>query len=87
MRFKLGGGGETKAERMSLPKDIAAALSQQFSSLHGQDLSGFTYEQRRSAQAGAKNDLSIYDTAGVLYYEGRNFGGSQSASFWKPRAE
>lgn len=83
MRFGIGGGSEAKAQRMSLPKDIATALAQQFSSLHGQDLSGFTYEQRKSSQAGAKHDLAIYDADGVLRYEGRSFGGSQSASFWK----
>jgi hypothetical protein len=86
LKFK-GGGGDSKAQRSSLPKEMAASLAEQFSSLHGQDLGGFTYEQRRSAQTGARFDISIYDAAGALRYEGRKFDGAQSISFWKPEAE
>jgi hypothetical protein len=68
-----------------LPKEVAASLKAQFSSLAGQDLSAYTCEQERSAQTGAKFDIHIYDESGALRYEGRNFG-SQGFSFWKPGA-
>ena len=86
-RFKLGGGGDAKSQRIALPREMAAALGEQFSGLYGQNLSGFTYEQRRSAQTGAKSDISIYDAEGVLRYEGRKFDGAQGISFWKPKTE
>jgi hypothetical protein len=82
-RFKSGAGSGTKDHRAALPKDVAQSLVQQFSSLAGQDLSGFTCEQERSKQSGAKHDLRIYDASGALRYEGRRFSGSQGISFWK----
>jgi hypothetical protein len=85
LKFK-NGGGDSKSHRSALPKDVAVSLVGQFSSLRGQDLSGFTCEQRKSTQTGAKTDISIYDATGVLRYEGRSFGGSQGSSFWKPNA-
>jgi hypothetical protein len=83
-RFKVSAGGEAKSQRKALPKDVAVTLKEQFSSLAGQDLSGFTYEEGRSKQKGAKHDLHIYDASGELRYEGRRFDGAQSISFWTP---
>ena len=84
-RFKANGGDAAKvAHRSSLPKDVAQSLVEQFSSLVGQDLSGYTCETVRSKQTGAKHDLHIYDWSGALRYEGRRFSGSQGISFWKP---
>ena len=85
LKFKNGDGA--KSDQGSLPKDVAVALVEQFSSLRGQDLSGFTCKQQKSSQTGAKYDLHIYDASGELKYEGRQFSGSQSASFWKPGAQ
>ncbi len=85
-RFKIGPSGESKAHRDALPKDVLTSLKEQFSSLAGQDLSGFTCEQERSHQKGAKHDLHIYDASGQLCYEGRRFGGSEGISLWKPGA-
>ena len=75
---------EPKSDRTAITKDVATALVQQFSSLIGKDLHGYTYEQRPSSQPGAKSDISVYDASGALCYEGRKFGGSQGISFWKP---
>lgn len=86
-RFRSNGGGEKEAHRGQLPKDVAEGLVQQFSSLQGQDLSGFTCTQERSKQNGAKYDIAVYNAAGELCYEGRKFGGSQGISFWKPGAK
>jgi hypothetical protein len=83
-KFRGGAGQDSKSHRSSLPKEIAASLREQFSSLAGQDLDGYTCEQERSHQKGAKNDIRIYDAAGELRYEGRSFGGSAGISFWKP---
>jgi hypothetical protein len=85
-RFKTG-GGEAKLHHSGLSNDIAAALREQFSSLAGQDLSGYTGTQERSRQSGAKFDLHIYDASGELRYEGRKFDGAQGVSFWKPGAQ
>jgi hypothetical protein len=82
--FKMSTKGEAKSQQEQLPKDVAVSLKEQFSSLAGQDLSGYTCIQERSSQKGAKHDLHIYDAAGELRYEGRSFGGSMGISFWKP---
>lgn len=85
-KFRGGAAQDSKSHRSSLPKDVAVSLRQQFSSLAGQDLDGYTFEQERSKQKGAKHDLRIFDAAGELRYEGRSFGGSAGFSFWKPGA-
>ncbi|HEU0072613.1 MAG TPA: hypothetical protein VFS30_01245 [Dehalococcoidia bacterium] len=85
--FKMSTKGEAKSSRHDpLPKDVAVSLKEQFSSLAGQDLSGYTCAQERSNQKGAKHDLHIYDASGELRYEGRRFDGAQGISFWKPGA-
>jgi hypothetical protein len=86
-RFRSNGDSEKQPHRGELPKDVAQGLVEQFSSLRGQDLSGFTCSQERSKQTGAKYDIAVYDAAGELCYEGRKFGGSQGISFWKPGAK
>lgn len=84
--FKMSTKDEAKSHHDPLSKDVAASLREQFSSLAGQDLSGYTCAQVRSNQKGAKHDLHIYDASGELRYEGRSFGGSLGISFWKPGA-
>jgi hypothetical protein len=85
-RLKGGAGHDGKSHRSSLPKDVTAALQQQFSGLAGRDLTGYTCEQERSEVKGAKYDIRIFDPEGRLCYEGRSFGGGQGISFWKPAA-
>lgn len=83
-RFKLGADSESKSGRKALSREVVTSLVDQFPSLAGQDLSGYTCEQERSKQNGAQYDIHVYDATGTLRYEGRKFDRSQGVSFWKP---
>jgi hypothetical protein len=74
---------EVHANRTPLPKNLATSIKAQFSFLRVDEINSFTCERRRSAQSGAREDVSVYDTTGKLRYLGRVFDG-HTISFWQP---
>jgi len=70
------GLGQRTALTSSLRKDIRRHIA----NLSGADLTGYTYERRRSDYPQAKSDLVIYDPTGKPVLDGRELSGG--VSFW-----
>ena len=84
MRSKLSGQSfEVFGEgvRVPLSKELTHEIRRHIVELSRKDLTGFTFERRRSVFPQAKSDIVIYDATGTAVLNGREMQGGDT-SFW-----
>jgi hypothetical protein len=68
-------------ERFPITKAMSVSIKRHMNGLSKADLSGYTFERRRSEYHDAKSDLVIYNPADKPVLNGREIGGR--LSFWE----
>jgi hypothetical protein len=83
MRSKMSGQTMEKfgeGQRFPLTKQMVKSIYEHIGNLKGSDLSGYTYERKRSDYSQARSDLVIYDVDGKPVLHGRESDGPMN--FW-----
>jgi hypothetical protein len=70
-----------EGQRFPLSKELTTEVRRNIVQLSRKDLTGYTYERRRSEYPQAKSDIVIYDADGKLVLNGREMNGGDT-SFW-----
>jgi hypothetical protein len=72
-----------QSERSVLSEKMVQTVLLHFPGLGASALRDYTFERRKTDYAQAKADLDIYDGAGKLVFQGREFH-SGIAGYWRP---
>jgi len=78
-----GHNDQRRSERSVLSDKMIRLVLLHFVGLDASALRDYTFERRQTDFPQAKADLDIYDGAGKLVFQGREFG-SGMAGYWRP---